>query len=123
MTANDLQPKDTKIKIHDKDYTCKPIRMSHRLIIAKLQPFFKQFELLSQGKEVDLPATKILEFEEELDVLIKSLIPELNNLTLRMEDIIEIITQIMQNAMPDESKELKEAKVEVNSDLKAKVAG
>ena len=119
MTANDLQPKPFNIKVQDKEYLCKPIRMSHRLILARLTPFFKQFENAGNGEPIDLTAQQLLEFEAELNVLISDLIPALAGLTIEMDDIAEILSQIMNNILPDESKELKEAKVEVQNDPKA----
>lgn len=110
---SDLQPKSFKVKIRDNEYNCKPLRMAHRLIIAKIQPFFEQLENLTLGKDVELSGKQILELEAELDALIQNLIPELGNITLDIEDISSILNQIMDSIMPDESKKLKEANVEV----------
>lgn len=119
VTANDLQPKQYKITVQGKDYIGKPLRMSHRLILTRLTPFFKQFENASTGKEINLNATQLLEFENEIDVFIQDILPSLSGVTLSFEDISEILVQVMNSIMPEESKQLAEAKVEVQTDLKA----
>ena len=119
MTANDLQPKTQTIKVKDVEYKCQPIRMSHRLIIAKIQPLFVELGHVVNGEKVNLTGAEMLELEAEIDTLIQSLIPELRNVTLDIEEIGNILQQVMDYMLPSDSKELKDAKVEVNTDLKA----
>ena len=118
MTTSDLQPKPFKIKIQDKNYLCKQPRLSHRLIIGRVQPLFTAADDLANGKSTDITATQMIDYENDLDAMIQDLIPELKGIQLDIVDLAEIIGQIMEVMLPEESKELKEAKVEV-SDPKA----
>lgn len=114
MSINDLQPKPFKIKIKDNEFNCKPIRMSHRLIMAKITPLFKAMEDVANGKEVELSSKQMIELEKELDVLIGDLIPQLSNITLEIEDIASVFEQIMDSTLPEDVKEMKDAKVQTN---------
>lgn len=110
---NDLQPKPFKVKIQDRTYLCKPPRLSHRLIIGRVQPLFKAMADLEQGKQTDIPAEDLLKYEEDIDVMIQSLIPELKGVTLDIIDLAEILGQIMDHMLPADSKELKDANVDM----------
>lgn len=118
-SIQELQPKSFKVKIQGSEYDCKPMRMSHRLILGRIQPLFEQMANAAGEKPIDLSAAEILNYENELDVLLSSLIPELSDITLGMEDIGSILEQIMDTILPDDQKELKEAKIEVTDTLKA----
>lgn len=115
---NDLQPKPFKVKIRDQEYNCNPIKLSHRLIIGRIQPLFTAMESMANEQEVEISSDKIMELENDLDNLIGSLIPELKNITLNIEDLAELLTQIMESTIPEEAKELKEMNVEVSKDPK-----
>lgn len=122
MTIDDLQPKGFKIKIRDTEYDCKPLRLSHKLILDKLKPFFQDIENAANEKELALSAKDLISMESEIDVLIGDLIPTLSNITLGMEDLADILVQMINSVLPTEVQELKEAKVEVNSDPKVQKA-
>lgn len=114
MIANDLQPKQLKITIQGKEYNCKPPRLSHRLIIGRIQPLFKAAEDMANGKQTEVSAEDMIQYENDLDTMIQDLMPELKGVTLDITNIIEIISQLLEAMLPAESKELKDAKVEVN---------
>lgn len=118
MQPEDLQPRPKTIKIKDKDYRCKPMRMSHRLIIARLKPLFEDMERMSKDEKIELSADEILTAEHDIDVLVKSLVPDLQIGSLELEDTIELLAQIVNNSLPEEAQQLKEAKIEVNKDPK-----
>ena len=118
IASNDLQPKPFNINIKGNDYKCNPLRMSHRIIIAKISPLFAQFEIIANGQEIEMSTEKIFELEKELDLLINNLIPELKNIELNIEDLANLIGLLMDSILPQESQDLKDAKVEVNNDPK-----
>lgn len=111
----DLQPKNFKVTIKEKEYDCKPLRMSHRLIIAKIQPLFDQFAVISKGEKIELTAEEMIMLEKELDVLISDLMPALRNVTLNIEDIADVINQLLDSVMPEDAKKLRDAKVNIET--------
>lgn len=116
---NDLQPKSFKVTIKGQEFDCSPLRLSHRLILGRVQPLFNAAQDIAEGKKVELSSEEMIALEKDLDTLIGSLIPALNGVTLDILDIVDLISQMMNSMLPEDSKELKEAKVEVNKDLKA----
>ena len=110
----DLQPKQFKVKIKEKDYLCKPPRLSHRLIMAKVQPLFTAAEGLARGEDVSISAEQMVQYENELDFMIQDLIPELKGVELDILDIADLLSQLMDSMLPEDSKELKDSKVKVN---------
>ncbi len=123
MSASDLQPKQFKIKVKGNEFTCNPLRLSHRLILGRVQPLFTAANDVATGQKVAINSAEIIELENDLDVLIGSLIPELKNVSLDILDITEIISQMMDSMLTDDAKELKNAKVEVSGDLKEEKTG
>lgn len=117
---SDLQPSKFKIKLREKEYWCNPPRMAHRIIILKVQPLFRALAALERGEDIDIDSDKVLGYQKDLDNLFEDLIPDLkkDNVTLNEEDLTTLIEQLVENSLPAESKELKEAKVEMNSDPK-----
>lgn len=111
----DLQPKPTNITLKGNSYLCKAPRLSHRLIIARVQPLFEAASNVATGAKNTLTAEDTLSLEKDLDALIGDLIPTLNNVTLDIIDLAELVAQIMEIMLPEESKALKEAKVEIDS--------
>lgn len=118
MSALDLQPKQFKVKVKDTEFNCQPLRLSHRLIMGRIQPLFNAANDIASGNKVELKANEILELESDLDALIGSLIPELKNVNLDIMDIAELLSQMMESMLPEDAKELKEAKVEASEDPK-----
>lgn len=114
MSASDLQPKRFKIKIQANEYWCNPPRLSHRLIIGRIQPLFQAADDMSKGIQTEVTAEQMLQYEKDLDTMIQDLVPELKGISLDILDIAEIITQLMESMLPQESKELKDAKVEID---------
>lgn len=123
IDANDLRPSRFKVTVKGKEYWSNPPRMAHRIILMKVKPLFDAIALLADGKDVDVDSTKILEYQADLDVLFQDLIPELKDVTLDEMALVELIEQLVENSMPEESKQLKAAKVEVNGDPKAPKIG
>lgn len=116
MTANDLQPKPTKITIKDKEYLVQPIRMSHRLIIARVQPYFKEIVNVYEGERVSLSSQEILELEKDFDVLVNDLIPGLKNVTLDVAEMIYIVNFLLEGTKPEDIKEAEDSNVKVGKE-------
>lgn len=124
ITPDDLQPKKFKVKLGEREFDCFAPRLSHRLILTRVQPLFMSVAEAAKGKEVEIPSEKIIEYEKDLDVLFGELIPELKNVTLDIEHVMSLVSQIMDEMLPEESKELKDNKVKVGSESpKAKKTG
>lgn len=120
MSTSDLLPKKTTINIKGKQYPCKPMKMSHRIIVAKLQPFFQQFENIANNKKVELGAEELLSLENDMDILIKDLVPGVKDIAQDMvldtEDIADILNQLLDTAMPEDVKKLRDANVKIDQD-------
>ena len=123
MSANDLQPKQFRVKVKGNEFNCQPLRLSHRLIMGRIQPLFNAANDIATGNKVELKASEILELESDLDALIGSLVPELKNINLDIMDIADLLSQMMESMLPDDAKELKEAKVEASENPKEETIG
>lgn len=116
MSASDLQPKPFKITVNGKDYICKPPRMSHRLIIIKVQPLFVQSENANAGNRITLTSEEILSMEHDIDVLISDLLPAIDPLQLSTDDTVDILEQILDHLLPADIKEFKEENVAISEE-------
>ena len=115
LTIQDLQPKDFKITVKDVEVTCKPPRLSHTLVISKVGQIFQNIEKASREQ--------VVQAQNDFDWVIKDLIPELDGIQLDMQGIIDVITGIMNQIQPEETKELEEKGVSFDTDPKAEKIG
>lgn len=109
-TIEDLQPKSFTVTIRDVEITCKPLRLSHLLKIAKIGEVFKDAK--SSTSE------QISEAERDIDGIIDELMPELKGIQLGMQDVLDVIAQMMESVQPTDNKFLKDKGVEFASDPK-----
>ena len=114
-TIEDLQPKPFTIKVKGLELECKPLRMSHALIISKVG------EVFQSPKEATLQTVN--QAEQDMDAVIGELIPELKGVQLDMATVLEVITQMMEHIQPSDNKELDEKGVKFDTDPKAQVTG
>lgn len=110
--SNDMQPKPHTIKHNGVEYICKIPRVSHKMVIAGLQPFFMSIAELAEGKKSKLSAKELFEAQEEIDALLNDLVPDMKNVTLNENDLVEIVTQILQGTNTTTEKALHENKIE-----------
>ena len=115
LTIQDLQPKNFKIKIKGVEVDCKPPRLSHTLVISKVGEVFSNVSTASRAD--------ITNAEKDFDWVVEQLIPELKGIELDMAAVIEIITQIMEQVSPEETKELDSKGVKFDTTPKAEKIG
>ena len=115
LTVEDLKPQDFTVTIKGVTLTCRPVRLSQALIIAKLGNVFTDPKSST--------TTEIKQAEADLDDLVQSLIPELTGVQLDMGAVMELLAQLMDSIQPDDNKELKEKGVKFDSDPKAPTIG
>lgn len=115
VTVDDLKPKNFKVNIKGLELECKPLRLSHTLIIGRTG------EVLSDPKSASVADIK--EAEKNMDDLFAELIPELKDVQLDTMTIMELITQLVDNSQPSDSKFLEENGVKLDADPKVEKAG
>ena len=115
LTIADLQPKDFKINIKGVELNCKAPKLSHMLVLSKVGELFQN---IKEAKRED-----ILAAQGDFDWVVSELIPELNETQLDMQSSIDLITQVMAQVQPQESKELAEKGVSFDTDPKAEKVG
>ena len=110
LTIDDLKPKDFKINVKGVELACKPLRLSHALIVAKLGDVFQNPKNYNNEE--------IRKAETDIDELISELVPELKGIQLDTMTMLDVITQLTDSNDPSENKELKEKGVSFESDPK-----
>lgn len=108
LTVEDLKPKSFTVTIKDVELQCKPLRLSHALVVAKIGNVFQDAAKATKQE--------IKSVEKDLDELIVELIPELMGTELDMTATTELIQQWMDNIAPSDNKELAEKGVKFNTD-------
>lgn len=98
LTIQDLQPQDFKVSIKGVELTCKPLRLSHTLILAKVGDVFQNVG--------ECTTEQLKQAEKDLDEVTTELIPELQGISLDMRSSMELITQMMEQVEPEDNKEL-----------------
>jgi len=116
VNIEDLQPKSFKVSIKGQEVDCKPPKLSHLLLVTKLGKVFENAQ--SANRE------QIVEAEKDFEFVIGELMPELDGLVMDPGMVTEVLTQIMEQVMPEETKALKEHNIEVNGEsLKGEATG
>lgn len=115
LTIEDLKPKNFKVNVKGVELECKPLRMSHTLVVSKIGDIFQNISTASKKQ--------IKQAESDMDEIITELIPELEGIQLDMQATIDLITAMMENIQPADNKELTEKGVEFNTDPKVEKAG
>lgn len=110
ITLAELQPKPFTINLDGLELTCKPPRLSHTLVLAKIGNVFENID--KSNKQA------ITQAEQDLDEVLAELIPELKGNQLSIKHLISVISQIMQNVQPEDNRELKEKGVTFDTDPK-----
>lgn len=115
-SIQDLQPKEFDITIKGVKLRCKPLRVSHALVVTKLGDIF--------SNPKDYNTKQIRQAQADLDEVIGDLVPELKGIELGYEETAELIGQMMDGTQPEDDAKLKEAGVEFEvSDPKVQGGG
>lgn len=115
LTIDDLKPKNFKINVKGVELESKPLKLSHALIISKLGGVF------SDAK--NSTSEQIVNAERDWEKVVGELIPELKDVQLDLNTSLELITQLMENVEPSDTKELNEMGVSFDESPKGKVTG
>lgn len=115
LTIDDLRPKNFKVNIKGVELECKPLRMSHTLIVSKIGDIFQNVSTSTNEQ--------ITQAQKDMDQVIADLIPELSGIELDMSATLELITQMMDQVQPDDNKELSDKGVSFDTDPKAEKIG
>lgn len=115
LTIEDLKPKSFKVNIKGVELECKPLRMSHTLVISKIGEIFQNIGASSKEQ--------IKQAEADMDEVVADLIPELSGIELDMQSTLDLITEMMAHIQPADNKELNDKGVEFNTDPKVEKLG
>lgn len=115
LTIEDLRAKNFNIKVKGVELTCKPLKLTHALTVSKVGEVFQNAKEATKQQRI--------EAQNDMDELIKELVPELSGVELDLSATLEIITQMMEHVQPADNKELEEKKVKFDSDPKVERIG
>ena len=110
LTIEDLRPKPFTIKVRGVELACKPLRLSHSLVVSRIG------SVLQNPNEIS--KQQIKQAEADLDEVIAELVPELAGIELDTASVIDIISQLLETVVPSENEELQKAGVKMQSDPK-----
>jgi len=94
-TIDDLKPKSFTITVKDVELECKPLRLSHSLIIGKIADVFQSPDKYD--------AKDIVKAQQDIDFVFGDVIPALK-FELDMSTTLEVITQLMESIQPEDDK-------------------
>jgi hypothetical protein len=112
-TISDLIQKDFTINVDGVDLSCKPLRISHALIVSKVGDVFQNPSKYS--------AEEILQSEKDMDLVIGQLVPQLAGKQITINALTDIISQMMSSTQPNDDKYLQDNGVRFDSDPKVQV--
>lgn len=115
LTVQDLQPKNFTIKVKGVELDCKPLKLSHTLLVASVGDIFNNLSTSTPES--------IKKAEAEINSVIADTIPSLKDIELDGATTMEIITQLMQSTVPSDVKYLDENGVKLNASPKAEKVG
>lgn len=110
IAISDLMPKDFKVTVKGIELNCKPLRLSHALIVGKLSDVF--------SNPANYTANDIRQAEKDIDSVITDLIPELTGISLDIASFVELMPQLMNSTQPQDEKDLTSAGIELGTDPK-----
>lgn len=111
LNISDLQPKPFTVKLRDQTTECAPLKMRHIFILNKIGIILQ--------KPAEATKEQILEAETDFNYIIADLIPELTGVTLPIETMLDLLTQMMETITPSENKELADKGVSFDANPKA----
>lgn len=115
VELEDLKPKSFTVEIKEHSVECKPPRLSHALAISKIGDVFQNQKTATFDE--------IKQAEKDMDLVFAELMPQLSGIELGINEVMQVITQIMEHIQPADNKELNEKGVKINSDPKVEKIG
>lgn len=114
LNISDLQPKPFTVTLGDQQTECAPLKLRHIFILNKIGVILQNPDKASKEQ--------IIEAENDFYFIISDLIPELEGVTLPLDMMMDLITQMMLTVNPSENKELAEKGVSFDADPKAQTS-
>lgn len=114
LNISDLQPKPFTVTLGDQQTECAPLKLRHIFILNKIGVILQNPDKASKEQ--------IIEAENDFYFIIGDLIPELEGVTLPLDMMMDLITQMMLTVNPSENKELAEKGVSFDADPKAQTS-
>lgn len=111
LKISDLQPKPFTVKLGEQETECAPLKLRHIFILNKLGSVFQNPETATREQ--------IEEAEADFNYVVADLIPELKDVNLPIDMMMDLITQMMETVNPTENKELAEKGVSFDTNPKA----
>lgn len=104
-SVEDLRPQPFKITIRGVELDCKPLRMEHGLLISKIAAVFQNMDKATRKD--------IVTAQEDFDYVVASLVPELKDIELNIDDSLTVIEQMQTGSEPTDDQYLKEQGVQL----------
>ncbi len=104
-TIEDLRPQPFTITIRDVSLQCNPLRLEHGLLVAKIAAVFQNMDKVTRQD--------IITAQQDFDYVVTSLVPELKDIPLNIDDSLSVIEQMQTGSEPSDDKYLKEQGVKL----------
>lgn len=111
LNVSDLQPKPFTVTLGEQTTECAPLKLRHIFILNKLGTVFQSPEGATREQ--------IEEAEADFNYVVADLIPELKDVNLPIDMMMDLITQMMTTVNPSENKELEAKGVSFDTNPKA----
>lgn len=111
LNISDLQPKPFTVTLGEQTTECQPLKLRHIFILNKLGTVFQNPDTATREQ--------IEEAEADFNYVVGDLIPELKDVSLPIDMMMDLITQMMETVNPTENKELADKGVSFDADPKA----
>lgn len=105
-SLDDLRPKSFQVEVRGVKLNCKPLRLSHGLLVGKLGEAFQDTSKLTKQE--------IKQIQSDVDELVIELIPDLKDVELNMADTVELLSQLTDGIQPSDNEYLEKAGVNFN---------
>ncbi len=111
LNISDLQPKPFTVTLGEQETECAPLKLRHIFILNKLGTVFQNPDSATREQ--------ITEAEADFNYVVADLIPELKDVSLPIDMMMSLITQMMSTVNPSENKELEAKGVSFDTNPKA----
>lgn len=118
INAKDIQPRKYKVTVNDTEYTCKPMKMSHKLGIKRIEPLLSAVQSATNDEKIELSFKEMSEFESELSFIVSDLVLELDETQVDIELGAQMLGAMFVNDITEDAKAVNDAGIEGKADPK-----
>jgi hypothetical protein len=111
LKISDLQPEPFTVTLGEQTTECAPLKLRHIFILNKLGTVFQNPN--------DTTREQIVEAEADFYYVLADLIPELKDVSLPIDVMMDLIAQMMMTVSPSENQELANKGVSFDANPKA----